>query len=544
MLGAARSAVVLILLAVALLSAPATADVIRVQSTTDTVDAGLVDGLLKPLYAQAQPGDTLQYTAVGTGKALDNARAGLADVVITHAPSLEQQFVADGYSLEPAGRALFYSDYVIVGPPGDPAGVKASAPHDAISALEAIAAAGVGGTASFVSRGDNSGTNVQEQLMWGLTSTVVKQAASNAAGAPGRFEPGSGGTYPTWYGKTNQGQAANLQSADACSASSFPNGGCYTMVDRGTFNRLLNNGTITHLAIVSQDNSPGARGGKNLLINPFSAYVVNPGKVAGVDVAAARRFVDFLTSPQFQAAVDTFPTTTDPAFHSDAFPTATLTSTLPATAAAGATVTFDLTLANRQPGTPAVSGMPLQLQASNDGGATWKDVGVARPTDATGDVRFTPTIARTTAYRVSWPLFQATSWNAFSPGTRQLGVVSVPVAPPPVKLDRTAPRLHALLLARGGLTVDMSEPGTLRATVARRLVRRVRVHGHVRTVVRYRAARSAAVRVAKAGRVSVRWSRALPAGTYRVTLRASDAARNVRVATGARRITATMPIRP
>src|ERR687885_680887 len=66
----------------------AAADTIRVQSTTDTVDAGLVDGLLRPAYAQAQPGDTLAYTAVGTGRALGNPRAGLADVGITHAPSL------------------------------------------------------------------------------------------------------------------------------------------------------------------------------------------------------------------------------------------------------------------------------------------------------------------------------------------------------------------------------------------------------------------------------------------------------------------------
>jgi tungstate transport system substrate-binding protein len=540
MLRAARALAVLTLL-VALASASASADTVRVQSTTDTVDAGLLDGLLKPMYAQAHPEDTLQYTAVGTGKALDNARAGLADVVVTHAPSLERQFVADGFSLEPAGRAIFYSDYVIVGPPGDPAGVEAAAPHDAISALEAIATAG--GTASFVSRGDNSGTNVQEQLMWGLTSTVVKQVASNAAGAPGRFEPGSGGTYPAWYGKTNQGQAANLETADACSAGTFPNGGCYTMVDRGTFNRLFDNGTITHLAIVSQDNAPAARGGKNLLINPFSVYVVNPAKVAGVDVPAAQRFVDFLTSPQFQAAVDTFPTTTDPAFHSDAFPAATLVSTLPATTSAGSRVTFDLALANRQPGTPAVSAMPIQLQASNDGGTTWKDVGAPRPTDASGDVRFTPTIARTTAYRVSWPSFQATSWNAFSPGTQQLGVVSVPVPPPPVKLDRTAPTLRALVLARGGLTVGMGEPGTLTATVAKRTARRVRSHGRTRTVVTYRRARTASLRVTKAGRVSLHWSRALPAGVYRVALRATDAARNVRVASGTRRISATMPIR-
>jgi tungstate transport system substrate-binding protein len=146
----------------------ATADQIRVRSTTDTVDAGLLDGLLRDAFMQAQPGDTLQYTAVGTGKALDDARAGLADVVITHAPSLEAQFVSDGFSLG-LGRQIFYSDYVIVGPTDDPAGVAAAHPHDAIGAFEDIATAGDANpnTVRFDSRGENSGTNVQEQLMWG-----------------------------------------------------------------------------------------------------------------------------------------------------------------------------------------------------------------------------------------------------------------------------------------------------------------------------------------------------------------------------------------
>ncbi|HET6449035.1 MAG TPA: substrate-binding domain-containing protein, partial [Conexibacter sp.] len=265
---------VAVLVGMAIASA-ASADTIRVQSTTDTIDAGLVDGLLAPMYAQAQPGDTLQYVGVGTGRALDNARNGLADVVITHAPSLEQQFVADGFSLEPAGRAIFYSDYVIVGPRADPAGVAAVASHDAIGAFEAIARAGGGGTATFVSRGDNSGTNVQEQIMWGMTSGVPIQRASNAGTATNRFEPGSG-SYPAWYVKSNKGQALNLQDADVCSAGTYPNGGCYTIVDRGTFNRLLNNGTVTNMAIVSQLNDANARGGKDLLINPFSVYVVNP----------------------------------------------------------------------------------------------------------------------------------------------------------------------------------------------------------------------------------------------------------------------------
>lgn len=524
-------------LAVALLGAlalasAAAADTIRVQSTTDTVDAGLVDELLKPMYAQAQPGDTLQYVGVGTGKALDNARAGLADVVITHAPSLEQQFVADGFSLEPAGRAIFYSDYVIVGPRADPAGVAAAAPHDAIGAFEAIARAGGLGTATFVSRGDNSGTNVQEQIMWGMTSGLTLQRASNAGTATNRFEPGSGGTYPAWYAKTNAGQAANLQQADVCNAVTYPNGGCYTLVDRGTFNRLVNNGTVTHLAIVSQDNAPDAPGGKDLLINPFSVYIVNPDAVRGlttVDVPAAQRFVDFLTSQQFQTAVDSYPTATDPAFHADAFPAMTVTSPLAATATAGTQLTLQLSFANRQPGTPAVSRMPVQLQISHDGGAHWGNSGAARSTDANGAVTLGATVARTTAFRVSLPRFQATSWNAFSPSTQDVGVVTVAAPPAPRPLDRTAPRVSHVALARRALTLRIDGPGTVKATISKRSVRRVHSHGRTRTVVTYRVARVVTVRAARAGTVTLRWSRALPAGNYRIGLRATDAAHNVRI---------------
>ena len=105
----------------------AAADNIRIESTTDTVDAGLVDGSCAPPYQAAQPGDTFSYHAVGTGAALTNARNGLADVVITHAPLLEAQFVDDGYSLG-LGRQIFYSDYVIVGPQGRPGGRRDQAP--------------------------------------------------------------------------------------------------------------------------------------------------------------------------------------------------------------------------------------------------------------------------------------------------------------------------------------------------------------------------------------------------------------------------------
>src|SRR5262249_56636310 len=139
--------------------------------------------------------------------------------VLTHAPTQEDDFVKAGSSFEPFGRAIFYSDYVILGPANDPAGVLTGAPHDAAKAFELIAAAGDQGKANFVSRGDNSGTNTQEKIIWGL-SNVAKNAKN---------EPGSGASAnPGWYHKANLGQADTVRLTDQCP---FSNGGCYEMTD-------------------------------------------------------------------------------------------------------------------------------------------------------------------------------------------------------------------------------------------------------------------------------------------------------------------------
>lgn len=512
-----RRAGVLAALITGLGGATASADVIRVQSTTDTVDAGLVDGLLRPMYQAAQPGDTIQYTAVGTGKALDNARAGLGDVVITHAPSLEAKFVADGFSLEPYGRAIFYSDYVIVGPADDPAGAFTGSRHDAVTTFEKIAAAGAAGTATFVSRGDNSGTNVQEQIIWGLTGAgVQKQTAQNAAGAGGRFEPWTGAAtdYPNWYEKSQKGQAANLQQADVCATTpANPNGGCYTMVDRGTFNRLLNAGTLTKLKIVTDKSTPGVRGGENLLINPFSAYIVNPAAVSGlttVNVPAAQRFMDFLTSESFQGSLDTWPSASDPAFRADAFPKVDLDASLPVTGVSGRAVPMTVTVTNRLPGEGVVPGIPLQLQRSTNGGKTFTDVGAPVTTDAAGRASFTPKLLKTTTFRV-----RMDRYRQFSPSTSTLGVVA-DLAPQVTKIRLTAKRL--------ALTVN--EAATVRVAVSRRTTRTVRVKGKKRTVVVLKRVKNIRAVATRPGQVA-RSVGALRPGVYQLTVRADDVAGNV-----------------
>jgi tungstate transport system substrate-binding protein len=526
-----RGARVLVAVVAACLVLPslATATNIRVESTTDTVDAGLVEGLLRNAYLAAQPGDKILYHAVGTGAALTNARNGAADVVITHAPSLEAQFVADGFAVGDKGRQIFYSDYVIVGPLDDPAGVIANGhQHDAIGALEDIAHAGDADPTGirFNTRFDNSGTNVQEQIMWGMTdNSVAKVPSHNNSGNTTRFEPGTQATpadpivYPAWYKDTNAGQGINLNMTETCAADGVAPDGCYTMLDRGTFNKGINDGSITHLKIVSELNSPTARGGENLLINPFSVYIVNPAKIATTpkpDVAAATRFVNFLTSPGFQAAVAGFPTSLDPAFRPDAFPALTVTQALPQTAAAGGTVTVGGTAANRLPGAAALIGLPVVLQRSTNGGASWSDVGGPATVGANGRWSLSTVVSQTARYRLRTPTFDVTSYNSLSPSTQELGPVTVPATAP--QPDTKAPSVTRVKLTRRGVSLRVSEGSDVRLVIQKR------VRNRFRTISRLHLGTTKA-------RTLRGHHKALGKGRYRIKITVTDAVGNRRTLT-------------
>ena len=296
-----------ILVVLALPGAALGATEIVVQGTTDTRDAGLVDDVIVPGFQAAYPQYTLQYIAVGTGQALTNAKAGQGDAVMTHSAPLEAEFVAQGYSYEPVGRAVMYSDYLIAAHNEDPAGVEAGARHDAVHAFELIAAAATAGNAVFVSRGDNSGTNVQEQLMWGLTSGVPLHPVGPAGS--GRMEPdgngdGTGTDVPGWYKKAGVGQAATLKVAEQCNFPPASATACYDLTDRGTFNRQVATGAIAGMKVASDENSPNARGGTTLLLNQFNAYVVNPAKVPTVKLEGALAFLDYMTSAGLPGEAD------------------------------------------------------------------------------------------------------------------------------------------------------------------------------------------------------------------------------------------------
>jgi tungstate transport system substrate-binding protein len=319
-----------------------------VQSTTSVRDSGLLEKVIVPGFQRRYPQWRLKIVAVGTGQAITNARAGQGDVLITHAPALEETFVADGFSLEEAGRTIMWNDFVVVGPPSDPAGVAAAAAKDAAGAFDAIARAGSAGRATFVSRGDNSGTNTKEKEIWKLTPV-----ARNA-----RDEPSDGGTgNPSWYVKAGLGMADTLRFTQQCPAG----GNCYTITDRGTLQQLISNGAVTGLKILMEGQDAAAPGGATLMVNQYRGYALNPAKVPAAKTEGALAFLDYLTSNGFQDALTSFPNREQPGFFPAAFPDVTLASEPRKTLSARRPLILRGTIASAVPGAAPLDGEDLSL---------------------------------------------------------------------------------------------------------------------------------------------------------------------------------------
>ena len=254
-----RSAIAL--LAALTVGIPALADdgFIIVQSTTSTQNSGLYDWLLP--HFTAETGIEVRVVAVGTGQALRNATNCDGDVVVVHARSAEDRFVAGGYGV--ARHDLMANDFVLVGPATDPAGI-ADAP-DAAGALAQIAAAG----APFISRGDDSGTHTRERGLW-------QAAGINPIGASG-----------SWYREAGAGMGATLNIAVGMNA--------YTLTDRGTWIAFGNRG---NLRILSE--------GGAALLNPYGVILVSPDHCPTVRADAGQAFIDWLLSPVGQDAIAAF----------------------------------------------------------------------------------------------------------------------------------------------------------------------------------------------------------------------------------------------
>ncbi len=248
----------------AMLLPTAHAETITMASTTSTEQSGLFSHML-PVFRQATGIDT-KVVAVGTGQAIDMARRGDADVLFVHDSAAEEKFVAAGYSAK--RYPVMYNDFILVGPKSDPA---ASQGNDIAAALKKIAAS----NASFVSRGDKSGTDAAERRLWLQTGLVpAGHAVPNEKKGSGYKECGCG-----------MGPALNMAAA----------GSSYVVADRGTWLSFKNRADLRVLVE-----------GDKRLFNQYGVMVVSLEKFPQLNSAGAQKFVDWVTSPAGQANIASY----------------------------------------------------------------------------------------------------------------------------------------------------------------------------------------------------------------------------------------------
>jgi ABC-type tungstate transport system permease subunit len=415
-----------LLVAPALASAD-TSSTLTIVGTSDVNDSGLVPNLIQPEFNKAFPQFTFKYVGSATGTAIQNAENGTGgpSVLIVHAASLENQFVAGGFSYNNQyGYAIFTNDFVLAGPTGDPAGVAPNGANNIAQAFADVAAAGANGQATFYTRGGTttaSGTTVEEHQIWALVNssglrpaslTLCTVSAADGGGmspispttgvANGGACPDSGTVNspdnPPWYFiNAGASQGANVLAANACTQGN-KGSTCYVLTDRGTYDYLASGtdpaGSIPALKIVTRGpQSASAPGGVNALVNYFHAYIINPSKPGEtVSLAAAQDFVSFLTSQAFQSQLKTYLPTTDPAgppFVADASPNLTVSSALPKKYNAGQPLTVKGTLVNAEPGYPALVGQTVNVAEIVGGVPLTVASGTTNSTGAYS-VKFTP----------------------------------------------------------------------------------------------------------------------------------------------------------
>lgn len=245
-------------------SAPQT---LLIATTTSLYDTKLLD-YLQPKF-ESKYNVQLRITSQGTGKAIELAKNGDADVLLVHSPSQELAFMKDGYGLN--RRSFASNSFVIVGPAADPAGIKDMTPENA---MKTLILKGTNKTAGifFVSRGDNSGTHSAEKTVWsraGYNYTTQVQKSGN------------------WYVEAGKGMGETLQMASEK--------GAYALTDEGTF--LAYKSKLDLVPVVSKGAS---------LLNIYSVMAVYNNKQPADKIKMANNFINFLIDPQTQKEIGSF----------------------------------------------------------------------------------------------------------------------------------------------------------------------------------------------------------------------------------------------
>lgn len=241
---------------------------VRLATTTSTENSGLLAELIPPFEEQYDL--RVDVIAVGTGKALRLGENGDVDMVLVHARAAEDMFIDQGYGVN--RRDVMHNDFIIIGPSGDPAGLRGL--KSAKSAFLKLAEQGV----SFVSRGDDSGTHKKEKELWKLAQVQSKG---------------------NWYKEVGQGMGAVITICNDMQA--------YTLTDRGTYLAMQENIQLQILVA-----------GDPVLSNPYGIIAINPAVHQHVNYMGAMQFIAWITSVEGQQIVRSFRKNGEILFYPDA----------------------------------------------------------------------------------------------------------------------------------------------------------------------------------------------------------------------------------
>jgi len=230
--------------------------VIRLATTTSAANTGLLDVLTEQF--QEDTGIRVDLIVTGTGQALAHGRNGDVDAVLVHAPAQEELFVSEGYGLERV--PLMWNDFVIAGPPEDPAAIAGA--EDVTDALKRVSEA----RATFISRGDDSGTHEKELHLWEVAGLEPRGA---------------------WYVEAGQGMGACLTMAHEMRA--------YILTDRGTY--LARSNTI-ELEVLFE--------GREEFVNPYAIIAIDSKRFPDVNSAAVERLIEWLLSSRGQSLIEQY----------------------------------------------------------------------------------------------------------------------------------------------------------------------------------------------------------------------------------------------
>lgn len=243
------------------LNASAAEKTLMMATTTSTDNTGLLDYLM-PHFTK-DSGIDIKWTATGTGKALKLGSKCDVDVLLVHAPGAEKKYIAQGFGKDRV--EIMYNDFVIIGPENDPAGIKGKSVVEALNAIR-------NSKADFASRGDDSGTNKKEILLWKSTGKAMPEKEK-------------------WYIQTGQGMLSTINISEERKA--------YTMTDRGTYIKYESqkNGNAPLKILVEGD---------TILLNQYSVVAVNPENCPKAKYDLAMEFSNWMASPAAQTLIGDF----------------------------------------------------------------------------------------------------------------------------------------------------------------------------------------------------------------------------------------------